>query len=70
MNIRLEKAKSLLKKGNLPVNEVAVKVGYSDPLAFSKMFKMKTGRSPKEYKEEKHELVKCKKKHEYVEAEI
>lgn len=70
MNIRLEKAKSLLKKGNLPINEVAVKVGYADPLAFSKMFKMKTGRSPKEYKEEKHELVKCKKKHEYIEAEI
>lgn len=69
MNLRIEKAKSLLKKGDIQVNEVAAKVGYGDPLAFSKVFKARTGKSPREYKEEKRRLVVKGKKGDYTESE-
>ncbi|WP_040785540.1 AraC family transcriptional regulator [Marvinbryantia formatexigens] len=62
MKLRMEKAKTLLKNPDIQVNEVAAMVGYTDPLAFSKIFKSRTGRSPKEYKEEKSRLVVGKKK--------
>ena len=34
MNLRIEKAKTLLKNGDIQVSEVAARVGYGDPLAF------------------------------------
>ena len=51
MQYRMAKAKELLKNAELPVSNVAYAVGYSDPLAFSKMFKKKEGVSPLEYRE-------------------
>ena len=69
MNLRIEKAKTLLKNGGIQVSEVAAKVGYGDPLAFSKVFKARTGRSPREYKEEKRRLVVKGKKGDYMESE-
>lgn len=69
MNFRIEKAKTLLKKGDIQVSEVAARVGYGDPLAFSKVFKARTGRSPREYKEEKRKLVVNGKKGDFTEAE-
>ena len=69
MNLRIEKAKTLLKNGDIQVSEVAAKVGYGDPLAFSKVFKARTGRSPREYKEEKRKLVVKGKKGDYTESE-
>ena len=69
MNLRIEKAKTLLKNGDIQVSEVAVRVGYGDPLAFSKVFKARTGRSPREYKEEKRKLVIKGKKGDYTETE-
>ncbi|NCC45246.1 MAG: AraC family transcriptional regulator [Clostridia bacterium] len=38
VNLRMEKAKSMLKKTDQPVNSVAQAVGYTDQLAFSKIF--------------------------------
>ncbi|WP_270652899.1 helix-turn-helix domain-containing protein, partial [Blautia massiliensis (ex Durand et al. 2017)] len=58
-----------LKNGGIQVSEVAAKVGYGDPLAFSKVFKARTGRSPREYKEEKRRLVVKGKKGDYMESE-
>ena len=69
MNLRIEKAKTLLKNGDIQVSEVAARVGYGDPLAFSKVFKARTGRSPREYKEEKRRLVVNGKKGDYTESE-
>lgn len=69
MNLRIEKAKTLLKNGDIQVSEVAAKVGYGDPLAFSKVFKARTGRSSREYKEEKRKLVVKGKKGDYTESE-
>lgn len=51
-NFRMEKAKSLIKLSEYQVNEIAYKVGYSDPAYFCKVFKKHTGKTPGEYKEE------------------
>lgn len=66
INLRMEKAKSLLKKTEMSVNAVANAVGYPDQLAFSKVFKQHCGMSPRMYKEEKNELVIKKEKQEYT----
>ncbi len=50
-NFRIEKAKSLIKLSQYQVNEIAYKVGYSDPAYFCKVFKKHTGKTPGEYKE-------------------
>lgn len=44
LNLRLNHAKRLL--GTLPVAEVAAKVGFEDPLYFSRLFKRKVGVAP------------------------
>ena len=48
--VRMEKAKELLADKSLAVNEIALAVGYSDALGFSKIFKKHTGVSPSEYR--------------------
>ena len=66
INLRVEKAKSLMKKTDMSINAVANAVGYPDQLAFSKVFKQHCGMSPRMYKEEKSELVIKKEKYEYM----
>lgn len=53
--LRMEKAKSLLEKTDMPINSVANSVGYTDQLAFSRMFKNYSGKSPKAYREDDKE---------------
>ena len=48
---RMEKAKALLRTTNLQVQTVAQHCGIFDIHYFSKMFKIKTGLSPKEYRQ-------------------
>lgn len=48
--VRMSKAKQLLCRGDLSVNDVAEEVGYQDLKYFSKLFKKATGISPSEYK--------------------
>ncbi|MAM71157.1 MAG: AraC family transcriptional regulator [Gammaproteobacteria bacterium] len=48
--IRLDKAKELLKTTNLNVSEVADSVGYTDAAYFSALFKRKVSLSPGEYR--------------------
>lgn len=48
INLRIEKAKDLLSSSK-KVKEVAMCVGYTDPLYFGKLFKKRTGMSPKQY---------------------
>lgn len=50
-NIRIEKAKQLLNNKALSVKEIGIKVGYSDPNYFSRIFKKSVGQTPTEYKE-------------------
>lgn len=48
---RMEKAKSLLRDTNLPVNEIAQMVGYSSQSHFSSVFRQFTGQSPLRYRD-------------------
>lgn len=49
-NIRIDKAKEFLAISSCSITEVANLTGYTDPLYFSRIFKKKTGQSPREYK--------------------
>jgi len=50
LNLRIEKAKELLMyERNLTVSEVALVVGFRDPLYFSRVFHKKVGVPPREY---------------------
>jgi transcriptional regulator GlxA family with amidase domain len=46
----MERAKEFLQDALLPIGSVAYSVGYRDQLTFSKIFKLKTGFSPTEYR--------------------
>jgi len=50
--LRMEKAKELLKKQSLKIIEVAEMVGYYEPYYFSHYFKKYEGKSPKEFKKD------------------
>jgi YesN/AraC family two-component response regulator len=50
-NIRVEKAKELLKKNKLNITDIALLVGYDDYSYFSRVFKKIAGLSPREYRE-------------------
>lgn len=51
LNYRMEKANRLLRTTGLSVQNISEKVGYENPLTFSKTFKSKYGLSPKKYRE-------------------
>lgn len=54
INIRLEKAREILEKGNCgSIQEVAASVGYDDAYHFSKLFKKHFGMSPSQVKKAK-----------------
>ena len=48
--LRIESAKKLICFSNLNIYEIGIKVGYSDPKYFSKLFKKFTGSSPNKFK--------------------
>ena len=50
-DIRIEKAKEMLRDGRVAVKDVCFNVGYNDPNYFSRVFKKIVGLSPKEFKE-------------------
>lgn len=49
--VRIDKAKELLKSQDLKIFEIAEMVGYPNPRYFSKVFKKLTGLHPSQYKE-------------------
>jgi len=50
VNVRVDKAKELLKKEELSIKDVSYMVGYMEPNYFSKIFKKATGLTASEYK--------------------
>ena len=54
VNYRIERAQEFLLDQDLSIGQVGYSVGYPDPLNFSRMFKLKTGMSPSEYRSGKH----------------
>ena len=57
MNFRMEKAGSLLTETKSPINVIAMEVGYSDSLSFSKAFRSRYGMSPSEFREKRPSLI-------------
>lgn len=55
LDYRIRRACTLLKETGLPVNDIARSVGYDDALYFSRLFKQCKGRTPTQYRREKHE---------------
>lgn len=51
-NIRLKKAKELLKEDKFSVTEVAAMTGYNDTSQFIRVFKQNVGITPKKYRDE------------------
>lgn len=49
VNIRINKAKSLLSEGRLKINAVAEQCGFTNQYHFCRIFKEKTGITPSEY---------------------
>ena len=49
-DLRIGKAKELLKQGEISVKDIGSRVGYSDANYFSRIFKKNVGVSPSEYK--------------------
>lgn len=52
LTYRMEQGRRLLCTTKLSVQEVAARIGYEDPLTFSKVFKHAFGLSPKYYREQ------------------
>jgi two-component system response regulator YesN len=48
-NARIKRAKEMLEKDNIKINEVAIMVGYETAASFTRFFKKFTGSSPQEY---------------------
>ncbi len=50
--LRIQRAQELLRESNLPLYEVAGRVGYESDLAFTKTFKKHTGTTPTRYRKQ------------------
>lgn len=57
---RVEEAKKLLTRSDLPINTVSIYVGYSNFSYFTKMFKDNTGYAPLEYRRKYSDTTKKK----------
>lgn len=50
IRLRMQKATRLLAETALPIQEIASKLGYNDPLYFSRQFHRMIGESPRDYR--------------------
>ena len=51
LNIRIKKAKELMKDNNYKIIDIAIAVGYQDASHFNRAFKNITGMSPNRYRQ-------------------
>ena len=51
-HVRIERAKELLRDSTSSITEIAGRVGYSDAAYFSRVFRQKTGRTPRAYRQQ------------------
>jgi AraC-like DNA-binding protein len=49
-NLRMTKAKELLKSTNLSIDEISIAVGYLNPSSFRRRFKQETGQTPSQFR--------------------
>ena len=57
INLRMNKASSLLKTTDYTINQISEMIGYNTPLAFSKAFKLKYNVSPGVYRTMSEQLI-------------
>ena len=50
---RMKKAYMYLDSSNMTISEIAYKTGFNDPVYFARLFKQRTGMTPKAYREKK-----------------
>jgi AraC-like DNA-binding protein len=50
IHIKIHKAEGIMEQEDIPVKEVAYKMGFEDQYYFSRLFKNKTGLSPSAWK--------------------
>ena len=50
IGLRMEHAKSLLSDTDMPVQEIAEKLGYTSAIAFARTFRRAVGSSPSDYR--------------------
>lgn len=55
--MRIKRAMSLLDDGNLPIADVAYRVGFTDPKYFSRCFKAEMGMTPTQYLDSRKETT-------------
>ena len=48
--LRLEQACELLRSSSLSINEISYSVGFTDPLYFSRLFKKRIGKNPRDFR--------------------
>ena len=65
INFRLEKAAQMLRETEEPIGNIAITVGYSDSLSFSKAFKQKYGMQPSSYRKNPPHLEAKEEKGDY-----
>lgn len=53
---RLEQARRILRRERVPLDEIAWRLGFEDPIAFSHAFKEWTGQAPREYRRAQHSV--------------
>lgn len=53
--VRIEKGKALLKRGNMPMTDVAASIGYNSQSYFNNVFKRATGVTPRKFREQQYE---------------
>ncbi len=51
LDFKIKTAKKFLEKTNLPISDIAFKIGYINPNDFTSIFKKKVGLSPKKFRE-------------------
>ena len=54
VEVRIEKAKQLLREGQMNISAVAKQVGFTNPYHFSRTFKEKVGTTPTQYTQQKN----------------
>ena len=52
MHYRMARAEQLLKETRLPIREISARVGYANPLHFSRAFKSVYKIAPREYRQQ------------------
>jgi AraC-like DNA-binding protein len=56
--VRINRSKTLLAESDVPVTEVAGRVGFADPAYFSRQFRERVGVAPREFRAQQHRFLR------------